>query len=126
MSWEIILCKEVHDWYLDLAEKDPDSAHLVEQAIDLLAESGPTLGRPMVDRVNRSRHHNMKELRPGSVGSSEIRMLFAFDPKRQALIMVAGDKNGSWNSWYDRNIPIADERFDQHLDDLDNLGDSDT
>ncbi|MEV0034439.1 type II toxin-antitoxin system RelE/ParE family toxin [Streptomyces sp. NPDC050804] len=122
MSWEIILCKEVHDWYLDLAEKEPESAHLVEQAIDLLAERGPTLGRPLVDRVSRSRHHNMKELRPGSVGSSEIRMLFAFDPARQALIMVAGDKNGSWNTWYDRNIPVADERFDQHLDDLGSIG----
>jgi hypothetical protein len=60
----------------------------------------------------------MKELRPGSVGSSEIRMLFAFDPQRQALILVAGDKNGSWNTWYDRNIPIADDRFDKHLDNL--------
>ncbi|MDX6329981.1 MAG: hypothetical protein QOI83_2364 [Streptomycetaceae bacterium] len=45
-------------------------------------------------------------------------MLFAFDPQRQALILVAGDKNGSWNTWYDRNIPIADDRFDKHLDNL--------
>jgi hypothetical protein len=116
VSWEIILCKEVHDWYLDLAEKDPESAHLVGAAIDLLAEKGPTLARPIADRVNQSRHHHMKELRPGSVGSSEIRVLFAFDPRRQALILVAGDKNGSWNTWYHRNIPIADDRFDEHLE----------
>lgn len=118
MSWEVILHQEVHDWFLDLAEKDPESAHLVSEAIDLLAESGPTLGRPLADRVNRSRHHNMKELRPGSVGTTEIRVLFAFDPERHALLLVAGDKNGSWNSWYDRNIPIADDRFDRHLRDL--------
>jgi hypothetical protein len=47
VSWEIIVCKEVHDWYLDLAKKDPESAHLVGETIDLLAEKGPTLGRPM-------------------------------------------------------------------------------
>lgn len=61
----------------------------------------------------------MKELRPGSVGATEIRLLFAFDPERQALLLVAGDKNGSWNSWYDRNILIADDRYDRHLHDLD-------
>ncbi|WP_325051380.1 type II toxin-antitoxin system RelE/ParE family toxin [Streptomyces corynorhini] len=48
-----------------------------------------------------------------------MRILFAFDPRRQALIMVAGDKRGSWNAWYDRNIPVADDRFDRHLDELD-------
>ncbi|UWE13564.1 type II toxin-antitoxin system RelE/ParE family toxin [Actinacidiphila bryophytorum] len=114
-----MLHQDVHDWYLDLARKDPESAHLVEQAIDLLADTGPTLGRPLADRVSGSRHHNMKELRPGSVGATEIRILFAFDPQRQALILVAGDKSGSWNSWYDRNIPVADDRFDEHLDTLD-------
>ncbi|MEV7427063.1 type II toxin-antitoxin system RelE/ParE family toxin [Streptomyces sp. NPDC091212] len=119
MTWEIILCEEVHDWYLDLARKDPVSAHLVGEAIDLLSEVGPMLGRPLVDRVSRSRHHHMKELRPGSTGNSEIRILFAFDPRRQALIMVAGDKSGSWNAWCDRNIPVADDRFDRHLDELD-------
>jgi hypothetical protein len=118
VSWEIMLWDEVNDWFLDLVEKDPESAHLIEQAIDLLAEKGPTLGRPMADRVSRSRHHNMKELRTGSAGTSEIRILFAFDPVRQAVILVAGDKNGSWNAWYDHNIQIADDRFDRHLDGL--------
>jgi hypothetical protein len=118
VSWEVILCKEVHDWYLSLAEHDPESAHLVGEAIDLLAEEGPTLGRPLVDRIRQSRHHHMKELRPGSTAASEIRLLFAFDPARQALILVAGDKSGSWNDWYDRNVPIADFRYDEHLEDL--------
>ncbi|MEU6171008.1 type II toxin-antitoxin system RelE/ParE family toxin [Streptantibioticus parmotrematis] len=118
MSWEVILHEDVNGWYLRLAAEDPESAQLVGAAIDLLAAEGPTLGRPLVDRVKQSRHHHMKELRPGSTGMSEIRLLFAFDPQRQALILVAGDKNGAWASWYDQQVPIADDRFDEHLEDL--------
>lgn len=56
----------------------------------------------------------MKELRPGSTGRTEIRALFAFDKKRQAILLVGGDKSDDWRGWYDRNIPIADDRFDEH------------
>ena len=56
----------------------------------------------------------MKELRPGSTGRTEIRVLFAFDLQRQAILLVGGDKSGNWTRWYDINIPIADERFDEH------------
>jgi hypothetical protein len=73
----------------------------------------------MVDRVNASRHHNMKELRPGSSGASEIRILFAFDPVRRAVLLVAGDKVGNWRGWYDVNILLADKRYDEHLAELD-------
>lgn len=81
----------------------------------LLAEHGPQLGRPIVDTVNRSRHRNMKELRPGSSGRTELRLLFAFDPQRRAIFLVAGDKAGNWQRWYTKNIPVADELFDAHL-----------
>lgn len=60
----------------------------------------------------------MKELRPGSSGSSEIRMIFAFDPIREAIFLVAGDKSGQWREWYRRAIPLADSRFEEHLTDL--------
>jgi len=60
----------------------------------------------------------MKELRPPSVGSSEIRMLFAFDPRREAIFLVAEDKAGNWEAWYRKAIPLADERFAQHLAEL--------
>jgi hypothetical protein len=91
------------------------SADLVAAAIDLLAEHGPSLGRPLVDRVKGSKFHNMKELRPGSAGSTEVRMLFAFDPVREAILLVAGDKSGRWQTWYTTAIPIADQRFEHHL-----------
>jgi hypothetical protein len=57
----------------------------------------------------------MKELRPPSSGATEIRMIFAFDPAREAIFLVAGEKAGSWESWYDEAIPLADERFTEHL-----------
>jgi hypothetical protein len=60
----------------------------------------------------------LAELRPPSTGSSEIRMLFAFDPAREAIFLVAGDKSGNWNRWYRQAIPIADERYTEHLIDL--------
>jgi hypothetical protein len=56
----------------------------------------------------------MKELRPGSTGRTEIRVLFAFDTERQARLLVGGDKSDDWAGWYEANIPIADERFDEH------------
>jgi hypothetical protein len=59
---------------------DDGSYDLVAAAIDKLADDGPALGRPLVDRIKASRHHNMKELRPDSAGPTEIRILFAFDP----------------------------------------------
>lgn len=117
--WTVELHADVEAWFVLLAEHDPVTADLVEQAIDLLAERGPTLGRPLVDRVKGSEHHNMKELRPASAGSSEVRILFAFDPRRQAILLTAGDKAGDWKGWYVRNIPLADLRFSQHLADND-------
>jgi hypothetical protein len=60
----------------------------------------------------------MKELRPPSAGPTEIRMLFAFDPRREAIFLVAGDKAGNWEGWYREAIPLADERFRRHLREL--------
>lgn len=98
-----------------LADLDDDSQVQVVAALELLEDRGPQLGRPVVDTVSGSRHKNMKELRPGSAGRSELRVLFAFDPGRQAILLVAGDKAGNWKRWYRENIPVADDLFDDHL-----------
>lgn len=87
-------------------------------ALEILQEHDPALGRPLVDSISASRHRNMKELRPGSSGKSEIRILFAFDPIRQAILLVAGDKSRQWQRWYRKNIPIADDLYDRHLKQL--------
>ena len=118
MAWEISLHQDVEAWYLALCKSDPETADLIEDAIDQLAAEGPALGRPLADRVKGSRYHNMKELRPPSAGSTEIRMLFAFDPRREAIFLVAGDKAGNWDAWYSKAVPLADERFARHLAEL--------
>ena len=112
----------VYMWSVDieliagwLASLDNDSREQVVAAIELLEDRGPQLGRPIVDTVSSSRHRNMKELRPGSSGRTELRILFAFDPARQAIMLIAGDKSGNWKQWYAHNIPRADDLFDEHV-----------
>lgn len=102
----------IEAWLMNL---DDDTYDQVIAAIELLQEHGPQLGRPIVDTVKGSSYKNMKELRPGSSGKSELRVLFAFDPQREAITLVAGDKAGNWKKWYRENVPIADARFTEHL-----------
>jgi hypothetical protein len=99
-------------------ELDQADAEALLAAIRVLRDLGPSLGRPLVDTVTGSRHPNMKEVRPGSTGRTEIRVLFAFDRQRRAILLVGGDKSSDWSGWYRRNVPIADDRFDQHQADL--------
>ncbi|WP_082376371.1 type II toxin-antitoxin system RelE/ParE family toxin [Nocardiopsis sp. NRRL B-16309] len=58
----------------------------------------------------------MKELRPGSTWRSEVRVLFVFDPWRPAILLVAGDKAGHWNRWYDKAVPLAEQRFHDYVE----------
>ncbi|MFJ8013136.1 type II toxin-antitoxin system RelE/ParE family toxin [Streptomyces sp. NPDC096339] len=118
-QWEVILVAEVAEWFEALAETDWDSAEQVEDAVDALGMFGPTLGRPLVDRIKGAEQHHMKELRPGSSGGSEIRILFAFDPVRRAVLLVAGDKAGNWQRWYEVNVPLAEKRYQAHISELD-------
>ncbi|MEU4873876.1 type II toxin-antitoxin system RelE/ParE family toxin [Streptomyces sp. NPDC021608] len=105
-------------WFEALAQSDPASARQVEVAVDTLADHGAALGRPLVDRIKGSEWHHMKELRPGSSGRTEMRVLFAFDTVRRAVLLVAGDKAGDWSGWYDANVPIAEKRYQDHITEL--------
>jgi len=81
----------------------------------LLEEYGPQLGRPHADTLKGSRHANMKELR-FEAADGEWRAAFAFDPKREAILLVAGDKSGgSQKRFYKKLIAKADRRYDEHL-----------
>jgi hypothetical protein len=97
----------------------PVTRRLVAEAIDRLLDEGPVLGRPLVDRIAESRLHNLKELRPGSSGSSEVRILFVFDPVRNVVLLVAGDKSGRWKEWYTEAIPAAEAAYEAYLEDSD-------
>ena len=80
----------------------------------VLEQFGPRLGRPRVDTLKGSRHPNMKELR-FDAADGVWRVAFAFDPKRRAVLLVAGDKSGgSERQFYAQLIRKADERFDAH------------
>ena len=90
---------------------------LIAKAL-LLEQFGPSLGRPTVDTLKGSRHNNMKELR-FYAGDGVWRVAFSFDPARQAILLVAGDKSGvSEKHFYKQLIGIADRRFDGHLEQL--------
>jgi hypothetical protein len=86
----------------------------VAQAVAALREEGPTLGRPLVDRLKGSNIHHLKELRPGSQGRSEISIIFAFDPSRSALLLLGGDKAGNWQRWYRDNILLAERLYEDY------------
>jgi hypothetical protein len=83
--------------------------HPRRATIDTLADIGPGLGRPLVDTIHGSSIANLKELRPGTV-----RILFAFDPWRDSILLVAGDKAGRWTQWYREAIPLAEQRYERY------------
>ena len=105
--WEVYIANEVLDWLESLDHTVHDR---VVQAIDILADNGPGLGRPLVDTIRGSSIPNLKELRPGTV-----RILFTFDPWRSAILLVAGDKAGRWKTWCAEATPIAEQRYKRYL-----------
>jgi hypothetical protein len=113
VAWEIVLLDEVETWLLEV---DDGTYDLVAAAIDKLEQDGPTLGRPLVDKIKGSTLHNLKELRPGSAGTSEVRILFIFDPARRAVLLVAGDKSGRWQDWYREAVPVAEKRYERWME----------
>lgn len=118
MTWTVLLHDDFADELAELDEKLQDE--LLAHA-KLLAEFGPNLGRPTVDTLKGTSHANMKEMRFNWMG--EVwRVAFAFDPQRQAVLLVGGDKGGAdQKRFYKRLIVIADTRYSEHLASLDDL-----
>ncbi len=112
MSWVVEIGDEFKPEFFELHEEVRTE---ILAASVLLQQFGPKLGRPRVDTLNDSRHANMKELR-FSAADGEWRVAFAFDTKRKAVLLIAGDKSGgSRKRFYRGLIRKADERFDAHL-----------
>jgi hypothetical protein len=108
VSWDVESTIGYDKWFSRLPVETQRS---IVARVDVLAEEGPGLGRPLVDTVKGSKHPNMKELRvPGAV-----RILFAFDNERNAVLLVGGSKRGQWQAWYRKAIKEADRLFDEHL-----------
>jgi hypothetical protein len=91
----------------------------------LLKQHGPSLKRPLVGEITTSKIKNMKELRPGSAGRSEIRILFVFDPWQQIVLLLAGDKAGDWHGWYRTAIPRAEQLYAVHIEAMSSGGTGD-
>lgn len=112
MEWEVEYTNEFEAWWDSLLEIEQDA---IVAAVGLLQNKGPALGRPLVDGIKSSKFANMKELRPMA---SHVRVLFAFDPRRCAVLLLGGDKTNNWNTWYDETVPKADLLYQEHLDTL--------
>jgi hypothetical protein len=109
-TWDIDT-SSVDDW---LATLPQNVLTRVLAALHQLETRGPHLGRPYVDTVTGSRIHNLKELRPLTTAKYAIRVLFVFNSNRRVVLLVAGNKAGSWLAWYRRNIPIAEKNYDNY------------
>lgn len=106
---------EVREWLRSLRQDDPDAYRSVNTVIDMLAETGPGLGRPLVDTLHGSSIGNLKELRPRSGRGLAIRILFVFDPWSQAVLLVAGNTAGDWAKWCRTAIPVAEVAYENWL-----------
>jgi hypothetical protein len=113
MEWDVLFDDEFAAWFEGLAEGLQDE---ILAYTALLRQFGPQLGRPYVDTVEGSAFANMKELRVQFHGDP-WRIFFAFDPNRAVILLVGGNKRGD-KRWYKKHLPIADERFREHLDRL--------
>jgi hypothetical protein len=112
VAWEVLFCREFEPEFDALPATVADE--LLAQA-RLLAHFGPHLGRPRVDTLNGSRYANMKELR-FDAADGVWRVAFAFDPKRRAILVVAGDKAGVGEKRFYRQLVMkANRRFESHL-----------
>lgn len=110
--WDVEYTDQFGDWWETLTV---DEQRAITAAVELLERDGPALGRPIVDTLASSRHPNMKELRPPA---TFLRVLFAFDPRRTAILLMGGSKENRWQQWYEEFIPIADRLYDEHLAEL--------
>jgi hypothetical protein len=113
MAWAVEYTSEFEAWWDTLSEAEQVE---INAKVEMLEEDGPVLSRPHADVITSSRHSNMKELR-AKVDERHLRVLYAFDPRRTALLLIGGDKTGD-PKWYERFVRIADDLFDQHLEQL--------
>jgi hypothetical protein len=113
VSWELVIHPQVREW-LRAQRQDPKTAQQIAAALTYALDTGPQAKRPLVGKMTGSRINNLKELRPGSSGRSEVRLLLVFDEGTNMVVLIAGDKAGNWIRWYDQAIPLAEERFEAY------------
>jgi len=116
--WDVEYTDEFGDWWDGLCEAEQES---VAATVGLLEAKGPTLPFPYSSAIKSSKHNHMRELRVQHAGEP-YRVLYAFDPRRAALLLIGGNKAGD-DRWYEKFVPIADRLYDEHLRALAKEGD---
>jgi hypothetical protein len=115
MVWNVEYTDEFGYWWDTLSENEQTD---IDAAVDLLKRNGPNLPFPYSSKVTSSKHDHMRELRIQHAGKP-YRILYAFDPRRVAILLIGGDKKGDDN-WYKHYVPKADFLYDTHLIEIQN------
>lgn len=110
VKWEVEYTDELGDWWASLTEAEQES---IDASVRLLEEKRPGLGFPHSSGIKGSRHPHMRELRIQHEGRP-YRILYAFDPRRCAILLLGGDKTGN-DRWYLSQVPLADRLYDTHI-----------
>jgi len=110
VEWDVEYTDEFEEWWNGLTGEEQED---VRAKVILLRRDGPLLRRPHSDIIASSKHPNMKELIVQYSGKP-YRVLYAFDPRRCAILLIGGDKTGD-ERWYKRFVPIADRLYDEHI-----------
>jgi hypothetical protein len=113
VAWEVEYTAEFEAWWNSLSSSEQEA---VDASVRLLEERRPALGFPHSSSIRGSRHGGMRELRTQEAGRA-LRTLYAFDPRRAAVLLIGGDKSGD-DRWYEKFVPVADRIFDAHLEGL--------
>ena len=111
MTWDVEFTDEFGAWWDGLSEAEQES---VDASVRLLEARGPNLPFPYSSGIEMSKHGHMRELRIQHRGRP-YRVLYAFDPRRTAILLLGGDKTGD-DRWYETNVPVADRLYDKHLE----------
>ena len=117
MQWDVEYTDEFEIWWSTLSGLEQEA---IARSVELLARLGPALARPHADTIKGTRLANLKELRTQCVGQP-YRMLFVFDPRRSAILLIGGRKTGEAR-WYKKMIPLAEKLYAEHLAELRKAG----
>ena len=117
MKWHVEYTDEFGNWWSTLNDQEQDS---IAVTVTLLERKGPFLSYPYSSSVTGSKYGQMRELRIQHKGDP-YRVLYAFDPRRSAILLIGGNKAGQ-ERWYDQFIPIADRLYAEHLESLNKEG----
>jgi hypothetical protein len=114
VEWEVEFTDEFGKWWDSLDEGEQDD---VAAYVGMLRQYGPALPFPYSSGIQQSIYQNMRELRIQHAGRP-YRVLYAFDLRRSAVLLIGGDKTGLGSRWYDKYVPIADRLYEQYLEEI--------